>query len=435
MKIKVSKYFLFILFLGFKISSAQPTISPIQILITTNHGNWECKLSEPTSFKIQVLKFGVPQKKGTIKIQIGPEKVQPFYVDSLVMETDSYTTLSYTLTTPGFLRCIVSTVFDGKEYRSLNTIGYSINNIYPTTTLPADFDAFWQKTKLGLETIPIDSKIQFLPERSSSKSNVFHINIQGFNNSRIYGMLAIPKEAGKYPAVLQVPGAGVRPYGPDIELADKGIIVLTIGIHGVPVNMDPAVYTNLSSGPLNGYFFFNMEDKEKYYYKRVYANVIRANDFLVSLPEYDGVNLAVMGASQGGALSVVTAALDNRVKYYVAFHPALCDLTGYLYDRAGGWPHMFSKDHPLSNGWREIANKSINSLSYFDVVNFTYSIQAEGLFSWGFNDETCAPTSFYAAYNKITAKKNVYAFHDTGHWIYPEQRQKAIQWLIKRIKQ
>jgi len=33
-------------------------------------------------------------------------------------------------------------------------------------------------------------------------------------------------------------------------MADKGFIVFTIGIHGVPVNMDQAVYNDLNNGAL-----------------------------------------------------------------------------------------------------------------------------------------------------------------------------------------
>lgn len=208
------------------------------------------------------------------------------------------------------------------------------------------------------------------------------------------------------------------------------MIVYTIGIHGIPVNLDASVYSDLNLGALSGYFFFNMEDRDKYYYKRVYANVVRANDLLVSLPEYDGKTLAVMGGSQGGALSIVTASLDKRVKYLAAYYPAICDLTGYANGRAGGWPHMFSE----GNKWKTLAEKSIQQLAYYDVVNFARSVQAEGMYSWGFNDETCPPTSFYSAYNMIPGSRQALVYHDTGHWTYPEQRQQVLRWLLSKIK-
>jgi hypothetical protein len=61
--------------------------------------------------------------------------------------------------------------------------------------------------------------------------------------------------------------------------------------------------------------------------------------------------------SQGGALSIVTAALDSRVRGLAAYYPALSDVTGYLHNRAGGWPHMFrAADGPLClAGYRTIS--------------------------------------------------------------------------------
>ena len=415
---------------NFIVLIAQPTVQPVQIVITPDHGNWEYKLGEPATFSIQVLKFGVPQKNLMVKYQIGPERMKPFQADSIMLQNNSFTTKGFAMKDPGFMRCVATVVVDGKEYRGLATAGYNITSIQPAVEKPADFDKFWTGAIAELAKLSLDAKFTLLPERSSAKTNAYHVSCQGYGGSRIYAMLAVPKAPGKYPAVLQVPGAGIRPYAPDLELADQGVIVLTIGIHGIPVNMDVSVYNDLTAGALSGYFFYNMQDRDKYYYKRVYTNVVRANDLLVSLPEYDGKTLAVMGGSQGGALSIITASLDKRVKYLAAYYPALCDLVGYNTGRAGGWPHMFSE----GNRWKQEADKSVQALSYYDVVNFAKSVNIEGMYSWGFNDETCPPTSFYAAYNVIPGNRQALVYHDTGHWTYPEQRQKVLRWLVSKIK-
>ena len=41
----------------------------------------------------------------------------------------------------------------------------------------------------------------------------------------------------KYPAILKVPGAGIRAYNGEPERAGNGFIILEIGIHGIPVNL------------------------------------------------------------------------------------------------------------------------------------------------------------------------------------------------------
>ena len=131
------------------------------------------------------------------------------------------------------------------------------------------------------------------------------------------------KQKGRYPAVLKLPGAGIRSYAGDVEHAANGWIVFEIGIHGIPVNMSGPVYTNLYMGALKGYHTFNLDNRDKYYYKRVYLGCVRAIDFIYSLPQFDGSNLITFGSSQGGGLSIVTAGLDSRVKGLVAFYPAL----------------------------------------------------------------------------------------------------------------
>ncbi len=261
--------------------------------------------------------------------------------------------------------------------------------------------------------------------------NVYHVNLQnwGSGTSRLYGILCVPKGEGKFPALLQVPGAGVRPYGGDIANAERGVVTFQIGIHGVPVNLDPSVYTSLAGGAIQNYPMANLDDRDRYYYKRVYLGCIRSVDFLAGLPQVNAERMAVTGGSQGGALSIVTAALDRRIKWLGAFYPALSDMTGHLNGRAGGWPHMFTGS---STEWTNKADK-IKTVGYYDVVNFARLLNVPGRYSWGFNDETCPPTSMYAAYNVISAPKTLELFEDTGHWTYPEETEHMTNWLLEQL--
>jgi cephalosporin-C deacetylase len=58
---------------------------------------------------------------------------------------------------------------------------------------------------------------------------------------------------------------------------------------------------------------------------------------------------------------------------------------------------------------------------------------APGLYSWGFNDETCPPTSMYAAYNVITAPKRLMLANDTGHRSTQEQVDDVDDWLAGEL--
>lgn len=402
----------------------------LEISVSPEKKDWLYQVGEKVNFQVSVTQSGRPVEVENVRYFVKEEKMQPLQEGPLVLKDGKATITSIGMKTPGFLRCEVFATVDGKEYRGLGTAAFEPEKIQPTVKMPEDFQKFWENAKAELAKIPLEPKLIHLPDRSTDAVDVYHVNFRNIGNSRVYGVLTVPKGGGKYPAILQVPGAGIRPYSGDIAKAARGAIVLQIGIHGIPVDMAPEVYNNLNAGALSGYWNFNIQDKDIYYYKRVYLGCIRSVDFLVSLPQYDGKNLAVQGGSQGGALSIVTAALDDRVKYLSSFYPALSDMTGYLHGRAGGWPHIFT-----GNGLNFYNfPKAIESIGYYDVVNFARILKTPGFYSWGFNDDTCPPTSYYSAYNQIKAPKEVFVVPETGHWTYPEQGVKSDNWLFEKLK-
>jgi cephalosporin-C deacetylase-like acetyl esterase len=421
--------FTFVSLLLFSISVGlygQPTEKMVKVAVIPDHTDWVYTRGEMVRFKVAVTKNSEPLQNVKIRYEIGPEMLPSLVRDSAVLADGSLMITGGTMKEAGFLRCKVVAEYDGVKYDGLATAAFSPELIKPTTEYPLDFNQFWEKAKSDLATIPMDVKLTLLPDRCTELTNVYQANIQNFRiGSRLYGIVSIPRKPGKYPALLRVPGAGVRGYSGDVALADKGVITFEIGIHGIPVTLDAGIYNDLGRTTLDGYPFFNLDDRDKYYYKRVYLGCVRAIDFIFSLPEFDGSTLAVTGGSQGGALSVVTAGLDNRVKYLGAFYPALCDLTGYLSNRAGGWPHMF-RDLKASK-------EKIETTKYYDVVNFARNVKVPGFYSWGYNDVTCPPTSMFSAYNSIKAPKELMIMQETGHWTYPEQQEKMRNWLVDKL--
>ncbi|PZP45859.1 MAG: acetylxylan esterase [Pseudopedobacter saltans] len=421
------KYLILVLLLSI---SARAQKDSLIIEVNTGKKDWKVTVGENVEFEIVVKQFNVIANDCTIKYEIGPDMMSTIVKDSIVHGKGYFKSRSYTLKQPGFLRGTFEIVVNGKTYKRLCTVGFDVEKINPTVSLPQDFWNFWEKGKVELSEITMEVRSVYLPDKSSDSVNSYMVSFQNINNSRMYGMLCIPRMPGKYPAILEVPGAGLRPYTPNIKLASRGAIVLTIGIHGIPVNMDSSVYVDLAKGALRTYFYNKANSKDEFYYRRVYLGCLRANDFLVSLPMFDGVNLGVTGGSQGGALSIVTAALDKRVKCLASFYPALSDMTGYLYGRAGGWPHIF---HQSNVDYLQIPNMQEN-LAYYDVVNFAKQLTVPGIYSFGYNDVVCPPTSVYSSINSIKSPKVVKIYKETGHWSYPNQKEEAIAWLLNALK-
>ena len=407
--------------------------SRVLVTVTPDRPDWTYQPGEPVTFRIDVVRDGHQVSGATVKYGVGPEMLPPVTEATAVVSTTPLTVAGGTLKEPGFLRLVATAEIDGRTYRGVGTAGFAPDRIQPTQVNPPDFDAFWDAERKRLAALPLDARWTPLPDYGNADVDCSQINLQNVGltggASRLYGILCMPRAAGKYPALLSLPGAGVRPYRGLAEIAGRGLITFQIGIHGIPVIQPQEVYDSLGPGGLSGYPTFGLDSRERYYYRRVYTGTLRANDFLTSLPQWDGRNLGVTGGSQGGALTIVTAGLDRRVTRLAAYYPALSDVTGYLHARAGGWPHMFRADGPQSHRSPE----KIETTRYYDVVNFARRVTAPGLYSWGFNDETCPPTSMYSAYNVVTAPKRLMLAYDTGHRTTQEQTDDVNAWLADEL--
>jgi cephalosporin-C deacetylase-like acetyl esterase len=433
---RVLSQFSLVLFIAASVAAQGPRqpFSRVTVAVTPDHPDWTYKPGDAVRFAVDVRRDGHPVAGATVRYAFGPEMVPPATEGSVTVGAQPIEIDAGTLGAPGFLRLVATVEVEGRTYRGVGTAGFSPELITPTQTNPPDFDAFWEGERARLAALPIDARWTPLPDYGSALADCWQVNLQNVGlidgASRLYGILCMPKAAGKYPALLSVPGAGVRPYRGLLEIAGRGVITLQVGIHGIPVTQPQEVYDSLGRGGLFGYQTFGLDSRERYYYRRVYTGTLRANDFLVSLHQWDGKHLGVTGGSQGGALAIVTAGLDKRVTRLAAFYPALSDVTGYLHGRAGGWPHMFrATEGP--NVHREEAK--VATSRYYDVVNFARRVTAPGFYLWGYNDEVCPPTSMYAAYNVITAPKRLQLSYDKGHATAQEQVDDANDWLVAEL--
>lgn len=405
--------------------SAQIRGNEIRVMVSPDHADWKYGLNEKCTFTVRVLKAQNLLPGVTVDYELGPE-MYPTEKKNGVMLKDGKLTLKGTMKTPGFLRCKVKAYVDGRTYEGLATAAYAPEELRPVSQLPDDFLKFWENTLANARQTPLNPTMTLLPERCTETSNVYEVSFQTKAwGGRMYGILSVPKAEGTYPALLRVPGAGVRPYTGDTYLAPGKVIVLEVGIHGIPVTMQQSVYDDLAAGALNGYWNFCRDNRDQNYYNRVVVGALRAVDFICSLPQFNGKALGVTGSSQGGALSVITAALDSRVTFFGAVHPALCDHEAFLKKRAGGWPHYYYQATPT--------DKELKALRYYDTANFARCLKATGWFSWGYNDEVCPPTSMYAAYNSVTAPKELHIYLETGHYWYQEQWEEWQNWLRKQL--
>lgn len=398
------------------------------IAVYPSGGEWTAALGEKVKFNVVLTRSNVPVGNVEVKYEISEDMMEPLKKGVLKLRDGKGEIEGGTMKQPGFLRCKVFWENEGRKYEGLATVGFSPEDLQPVTQMPEDFEEFWDKAVSDARKWDLEPKITLDPEASTPKVNVYKVSWT--NNgwgSKMYGVLTVPAKPGKYPAVLKVPGAGVRAYGGDIAHSEKGIIVLEIGIHGIPVDLPGVVYSNLYQGALKDYYLYNMDNRDRYYYKRVITGCIRAVDFIEQLPEFNGC-LATFGGSQGGALSIMIAGLDKRVNALVSMYPAMSDMAGYTRGRAGGWPHGMK--NPIRH-----TPETINAMAYYDTSSFARKVGVPGFYTFGYNDMTCPPTTTMSVYNVIEAPKELMVAEVTEHYAYPEQSSAAWTWVIDFLKE
>lgn len=422
---------LLIIMAAFLPLSAQVIGNNIVVSVTPDHQDWNYKVGETANFVINVRKSGTLLDNTKVDIEAGPV-MYPDTKKSLTLK-DGSAKWSGKLTKPGFYRITVTAHVGGKDYKGLCTAAFSPEKLQPFCQEPKDFDTFWKNALDAARKNDLNPTKRLLPERCTKDMNVYEVSyVNNSWNSRMYGILSVPVKEGKYPALLRVPGAGVRPYNGDTYTAPGKCIVLEIGVHGIPVTMEQKVYDDLLNGALDGYWNFNVAEPDKNYYKRVVTGAVRGVDFIASLPEWDGKTIGVTGASQGGFLSLAVAALDKRITFLGVVHDAMCDYEAELHNVGGGWPHTVYWD--LKNGVdKNLIDLKVKGGRYYDGVNFARRVTQNGWYSFGYNDEVVPPTSSYSTYNIITAPKKLSVYQMTGHYWYQEQWDEWQEFLRKQL--
>ena len=410
--------------------SAQIRGNDIVVTVQPDHQDWTYKTGEKATFTVNVLRSGTLLDNVSIDYAAGPEMYQD--VKRSLTLKDGTLKLTGTMKQPGFYRVDVTAHVNGKDYRGACGAAFAPEQLLPSTVMPDDFSDFWQNSINEGRNTPLEPTKRLLPERCTKDVNVYEVS---FNNmkwgSRTYGILCVPVKEGKYPALLRVPGAGVRPYGGDIYTASQGAVTLEIGIHGISVTMEQGVYDNLNNGALSGYWEFGMDNRDKSYYKHVILGCIRALDYIEQYTPWNGKECGVTGSSQGGFLSLATAGLDKRITFYAPVHAALCDHTNSFRGIACGWPHYFYGSRESGDSMRKIETSR-----YYDGVNFARLItdKQEGWFSFGYNDDVVPPTTAWATYNIVTGPKEISPYRATWHFWFQEQWDEWENWLLKQMK-
>ena len=395
-----------------------------------NHADWLYKTGEKAKVEVNLCRYGIPQNV-EVSYEIGQDMLPATSSGKVTLKNGRATIDMGTMKKPGFLDLRLKAVIDGKTFEHHVKVGFSPEQLKPYTKNPADFDAFWKANLEEARKTPVSVSCEPAPEYSTDKVEASLVKIRTDRRHSVYAYLLKPKKQGRYPVVLTPPGAGIKTIkNVSTDYAEQGMIRLMMEIHGISPKLTDDQFKDISnafSGE-NGYLENGLDNRDNYYMKHVYVACVRALDYLCSLPEWDGKNVFVQGGSQGGALSLITAGLDPRVTACVANHPALSDMAGYAEKgRTGGYPH-FNRENQM------LTPEKINTLQYYDVVNFARRISCPVYLTWGYNDNVCPPTTSYIVWNLITAPKESLITPINEHWTTNNTNYSQILWLKNQIR-
>lgn len=293
---------------------------------------------------------------------------------------------------------------------------------------PADFDAFWAATLDETRGSALDAHFEPV-ETGLDLVEVFDVHFAGFGGNRVHGWYIKPRGAAPKSTVVKYIGYGGGRAFPHEHLlwptSGRALFVMDTRGQGSSWSRgdtaDPANHE--ASHP--GFMTRGILDKSAYYYRRVFADGVRAVEAVKTRSETDPARISVVGGSQGGGIAIAVAGLVPELAAAMPDVPFLSD-----FPRAVG---MTTRD-PYGEivrylvVHRDRVAEVFETLSYFDGVNFARRAKMPTLFSVALMDDVCPPSTVYGAYNAWAGPKQIetYSFNNhEGGGPFQERRQVA----------
>lgn len=173
---------------------------------------------------------------------------------------------------------------------------------------------------------------------------------------------------------------------------------------------------------LEGHIIRGLDDApEKLLFRQIFLDTAVLARLVMARDDVDATRVGATGASQGGGLTLACASLVPELKLAAPVYPFLSDyqrvwemdLALDAYDELRLYFRKFDPRH-------EREEAIFTRLGYIDVHHLAPRIRAETLLVTGLSDTICPPSTQFAAYNAITARKRQVLYPDFGHEGLPE---------------
>jgi len=297
---------------------------------------------------------------------------------------------------------------------------------------PADFDAYWTRALDELKATK--SNVELIPAKfSASYADCFDLYFTGVRGARVYAKYLRPKNVKTpHPAVLLFHGysGDSGEWNDKLQYVAMGYSVFALDCRGQGGKSQDI--GGLKNGnTLNGHISRGLDDDaDNMLFRHIFLDTAQLADIAMSMPEVDPARVGAFGGSQGGGLTLACGSLRPSLKKIVPTFPFLCDykrvwemdLAMYAYAELKDYFRRFDPRH-------EREEEVFTKLGYIDCQHLAPRIKSQVLMGVGLMDNICPPSTQFAAYNKITAPKQLAIFPDFGHEGLPGFADQTFQFL------
>ncbi len=297
---------------------------------------------------------------------------------------------------------------------------------------PDDFDAYWARgiaemhaLGTGCELVPAEFQVPGV--------RCDDLYFTGVGGARVYAKLLRPEGKTNCPAVLQFHGysGNSGDWTSKLAFAASGFVVAALDCRGQGGRSEDV--GGVQGNTHKGLIIRGLDDPDpdKMLMRNVFLDTAQLARIVMALPEVDADRVGACGGSQGGGLTLACAALEPRVKRLASMYPFLSDYKRVWEMDIPTIPYSELRDYfRLFDPRHEREDAVFTKLGYVDVQHLADRIQGNVLMYTGLMDNVCPASTQFAAYNKITAPKEMKIWPDFGHERLPDADDMTFQHML-----
>jgi cephalosporin-C deacetylase len=298
---------------------------------------------------------------------------------------------------------------------------------------PDELDQFWDK---GIQEMQaVDPDVKLVPaDFQVPFAECFHLYFTGTGGARIHAKFVRPRgQTEPHPAVLMFHGysGDSGDWSSKLAYVAQNFSVAALDCRGQGgLSEDRG---GVKGWTLRGHIIRGLDGPpEKMLFRQIFLDTAQLASIVMEMPDVDENRVGATGGSQGGGLTLACAALEPRIRRVAPVFPFLTDCQRVweidLDENAyAELREYFRRFDPLHE--REVT--VFEKLGYIDVQHLCPRIRGEVLMGVGLMDTICPPSSQFAAYNKIQAKKSLRLYPDFGHESLPGHDDKVFQFMAE----